>query len=355
MNRNWGEGPLLGQAIIRASNIDDIWGTAPIRLGAALWAGIDHQRGYHPDPFWGGLLDGARVPRYSYYLFQSQYAPDLKIPGIKTGPMVKIANELTQVSPRRRRRLQQLRAGAADMAGARSSARRRPTRSITTSRTPPFTFKGVFDFGEIKSHWRDKTGQIEMVAEGLIGGQVVAREVKRYAERTTGLALSVDDQGVGLSADGADFVPLRATVIDNKGVPKVLAEEYVYFQVDGPGEIVGGPGTETNPAHTEFGTATALLRAGLRPGLIKVTAYARGLAPAEVYVRSGAPALPLAYDHDYAAASKPADNGAVLTPQTGGGASDNDTAKLKEQVHELQLELTSKQQELMELHSKLGK
>ena len=33
----------------------------------------------------------------------------------------------------------------------------------------------------------------------------------------------------------------------------------------------------------------------------------------------------------------------------------DDTAKLKEQVHELQLELTSKQQELMELRSKTGK
>ena len=98
VKREWGEGPLLKQAAIRARDLDDVFATPPIRIGAALWCGIDHQRGYHPDPFWGGLLDGFRVPRYAYDLFKSQYPPDYKLPGIATGPMVRIAHELTQVS-----------------------------------------------------------------------------------------------------------------------------------------------------------------------------------------------------------------------------------------------------------------
>jgi beta-galactosidase len=57
----WGEGPLLKQSAIRARDLDGLFGTPPIRLGAALWCGIDHQRGYHPDPFWGGLLDEFRI------------------------------------------------------------------------------------------------------------------------------------------------------------------------------------------------------------------------------------------------------------------------------------------------------
>ena len=65
--------------------------------------------------------------------------------------------------------------------------------------------------------------------------------VKKYAERTTGVQVTVDDGGIGLVADGSDFVPIRATVVDNKGVPKVLASEYVYFQVEGPAEIISGP------------------------------------------------------------------------------------------------------------------
>ncbi len=47
VKREWGEGPLLKQAVIRAHDLNDIFATPPIRLGAALWCGIDHQRGYH--------------------------------------------------------------------------------------------------------------------------------------------------------------------------------------------------------------------------------------------------------------------------------------------------------------------
>lgn len=35
-------------------------------------ASFDHQRGYHPDPFYGGLMDVFRQPKYSYYMFKAQ-------------------------------------------------------------------------------------------------------------------------------------------------------------------------------------------------------------------------------------------------------------------------------------------
>lgn len=41
-------------------------------VGGALWHSFDHQRGYHPDPFYGGIADVFRQPKYSYYLFASQ-------------------------------------------------------------------------------------------------------------------------------------------------------------------------------------------------------------------------------------------------------------------------------------------
>jgi beta-galactosidase len=354
VKREWGEGPLLQQAVIRARDLDGIFATSPIRLGAALWCGIDHQRGYHPDPFWGGLLDGVRVPRYAYHLFKSQYGPDDKLTGIATGPFVKIAHELTQVS------------GADVIVYSNCDevrltwlgkvlATQKPDPAYTHLPHPPFTFKNAFDFAILKKDWRTKTEKIEMVAEGLIAGKVVAREVKKYPERTSGIILTVDDQGAGLTADGSDFVPLRATIVDNKGVPKVLASEYVYFEVEGPGEIIGGTGTQSNPAKTEFGTATALLRATTKPGLIKVKAVAKGLAAGEVFVASSASVLPLNYDAAYASASKPADNGNALVLQGGAGGGDADVNKLKDKVQRLQLELTSKEQDLMELRSKLGK
>jgi beta-galactosidase len=80
INREWGEQPLLSQLMARAGGLATVYSAPPQRLGAALWAGIDHQRGYHPDPFRGGLLDLYRIPRYAYYLFKSQYDPRSSCP-----------------------------------------------------------------------------------------------------------------------------------------------------------------------------------------------------------------------------------------------------------------------------------
>ena len=151
VKREWGEGPMLKQAAIRARDLNDCFGTPPIRIGAALWCGIDHQRGYHPDPFWGGLLDGFRVPRYyTYDLFRSQYGPDYKVPGITTGPMVGIAHELTQVSGSdvivysncEEVRLRWL---------GRVVGTQRPDAGYRGLPHPPFTFAKAFDYAVIKT------------------------------------------------------------------------------------------------------------------------------------------------------------------------------------------------------------
>jgi beta-galactosidase len=154
-----------------------------------------------------------------------------------------------------------------------------------------------------------------------------------------------------LAADGSDFVPLRATILDNKGVPKVLACEYVTFEVEGPGEIMSGPLAHANPARTEFGIATALLRAGTRPGLIRVRATVSGLAPGEVFVATAAPALPLAWDSAYAEASRRVSGAAAAGPSNASASSGGDAAKLREELRRLQAELTGKEQEIMEMRS----
>lgn len=350
VKREWGEGPLLQQAAIRARDLDGVFGTPPIRLGAALWCGIDHQRGYHPDPFWGGLLDGFRIPRYTYDLFKSQYAPDYRLPGIATGPIVSIAHELTQVSGSdvvvysncEEVRLTWL----GQVVGTQ-----KPDPGYRSLPHPPFTFAKAFDFAEIKRHWRNRTGGIEMVAEGLVNGRVVARTVKRYPERTTAVALAVDDIGIGLAADGSDFVPVRATIVDNKGVPKVLAAEDVYFEVEGPARIISGPLAQANPARTEFGTATLLLRATTTPGVIRIKAHAPGLESAETWLASAPPPLPLAFDRRYAATSKTAATTAAIQIDTTAGEAPAETRELRQEIQRLRQELTSQEQERMERRS----
>ncbi len=351
VKREWGEGPLLKQAVIRAKDLDGIFATPPIRLGAALWCGIDHQRGYHPDPFWGGLLDEFRVPRYAYALFKSQYSPDYKLPRISTGPMASIAHELTQVSGSdviiysncQEVRLTWL---------GKIIATQKPDSGYRSLPHPPFTFKNAFDFSVIKSQWRDRTGKIEMIAEGLIDGNVVVRTVRKYPERTTGVTVTVDDAGIGLTADGSDFVPVRATIVDNKGVPKVLASEYVYFSVEGPAEIIASPSTHTNPVKTEFGTATVLVRAKTAPGVIRITAYVQGLNSGEVHLASSPATLPMNFDSRYAGASRPPQTGEPVKFQVGGSEQPADVKQMRDEVQRLQRELTSKEQDLMELRNK---
>jgi len=89
--------------------------------------------------------------------------------------------------------------------------------------------------------------------------------------------------------------------------------------------------------------------------MIQVTAIAKGLAPGETWVASSAPPLPLIRDTTYAGTSKPAAPDTPPPVLRTAGPDDPDTAKLREQLHQLQLELTGKQQELMELRSTRGK
>nr|WP_239565713.1 sugar-binding domain-containing protein [Paenibacillus sacheonensis] len=355
VRREWGEQAMLNQAMIRAKDLDDVYGTPPKRIGATVWCGIDHQRGYHPDPFLGGVLDVYRVPRYSHYLFKSQYAPDFNLAGIDTGPMVYIAHELSQVSGSdvilftncEEVRLTWL----GSVVGTRG-----PETNYASLPHPPVIFRNVFDFHEISTNWRSRTGEIEMVAEGLINGKVVCREVKTYSEWLAGVRLELDDVNVGLTADGSDFMPVRAVLVDHKGVPKVLGNEYIQFAVEGPGEIIEGPIPGANPMRTQFGTATAFVRATTEAGEITVTASCSGLASGRIVLRSSKPKLPMIYDRSYAMESsaapktKPAATAAAAVPDEAMISGAQQTIdKLEAVIKRLQVELTSKEQDIMEL------
>ncbi len=68
-------------------------------VGGCQWASFDHQRGGFYEPFWGGLWDVFRQPKYSRYAFASQRDPAVNIPGADSGPMIFAANEMSPFSP----------------------------------------------------------------------------------------------------------------------------------------------------------------------------------------------------------------------------------------------------------------
>lgn len=76
-SRAWGETPMLIQAQGYANPsypytcYETLFQTTRQHIGGCLWHSFDHQRGYHPDPFYGGIMDAFRQPKYSYYMFKS--------------------------------------------------------------------------------------------------------------------------------------------------------------------------------------------------------------------------------------------------------------------------------------------
>lgn len=160
---------------------------------------------------------------------------------------------------------------------------------------PPITFTGLnYSMGHYEQSVTFENGQRptrkwipgELKAEGLIGGKVVATYVVRTAGTPAQLALSVEEQGRRLVADGSDFVPVRAYIEDARGALVPLGNDHVKFTVTGEGAVIGDETIWANPMKAQAGVATALVRSTLRAGTIIVRAEARGLKPATVTIES---------------------------------------------------------------------
>jgi beta-galactosidase len=295
--RGWGENPMLVQAFSHLQRLDDIWsynngpeGLGKGRLtGADLWAGIDCYRGYHHQPFLGGPLDLFRIPKFDYYMFQSQRPPDLLIPGVDSGPMVFIANFATFVSPTVVTVFSNC-----DQVRLSSNGREISTQSPDPGHLvqhPPFTFsvgQVSQDHSMLFSTGVAQAGvQIgELKAEGLIDGKVVATQTIESPGVPTHIELTVDTDGRVLTADGSDWVRLYARLCDSRGTTYPFGDDMVTFTVDGPGAVIGDATIGANPVRAEAGIATALIQSTTQPGIITVHASAFGLKPAVVTIQS---------------------------------------------------------------------
>ncbi|WP_139957428.1 glycoside hydrolase family 2 protein [Flavicella sediminum] len=353
VKREWGEKAMIDQSLRQAKYLSERFQTAKVRIGGAMWAAIDHQRGYHPDPFWGGHLNVLRLPRYTYYLYQSQNNADYTLNGVHTGPMIYNTHELTQLSP-----ADVLIYSNCDeikltwMGKDYGTLKPSADKKYAGLPHPPFIFKDVFFLDEIRHRKGDKSGASRyMIAEGFINGELVVKDTKAYAQRSEKLKLSIDKVGLNLIADGSDFIPVRATIVDRNGAKKVLAEEYVYFEVEGPAEIIGGTQNQGNPAKSSFGIATALIKATTKPGKITVRAFVKGLKSDEIVFESKAAGMKLFYDNAYLIQSKVPLKDKITIQQIKEEKLPNNIKELQEEIKMLRLQVVGKDQALMELRS----
>jgi beta-galactosidase len=278
--RNWGEQAMLIQAQHYArpsypySCYESFFLIAPQHVGGALWHSFDHQRGYHPDPFYGGLMDVFRQPKYSYYMFMAQRPAVKNEHTAGSGPMVFIAHEMTPFSGK-------------DVAVYSNCDEVRLTcnrdgKTYTHTKdkarkgmvSPVIVFPDVFDFmtDARMSMKEQRQNDVYLLAEGLIDGQVVATHKVCPARRPEKLLLWLDNEQMDLEANGSDFVTVVAAIADGNGNIKRLNNYFVKLQIEGEGRLLGDANIMANPAPVRWGTAPFLIQSTLKSGKIRVTA-----------------------------------------------------------------------------------
>lgn len=353
--RNWGEQPMRVQAQHYASPsypvtcYDVLYKQSPQHVGGCLWHSFDHQRGYHPDPFYGGLMDVFRQPKYSYYLFMAQRPPvkDGRIAG--SGPMVYIAHEMTPFSGKDvtvysncdEVRLTFNKGGKTYMYKKDKNRPGMPS--------PVITFPDVYDFMTDKALSRArKQDEVYLLAEGLMDGKVVAMHKVVPARRPEKILLWVDNEGTELKADGSDFVTVVAAVADKNGNIKRLNNYNIRFSIEGEGRILGGADVLANPAPVKWGTAPVLVQSTLKPGKIRITAsvlFEGSQMPisGELELESKPSALPLVYD---AADAARIPSGLVSAGQNAASKTDaeREVERLRKELNTLKLKEVERQQ-----------
>lgn len=278
-------------------------------VGATLWHSFDHQRGYHPDPFWGGIMDAYRQPKFSYYLFKSLLPTSGldDVPMVDAEPFVYIAHLMTPASPEDVVVFTNCDAVKLTMYGNEVG-----TKPATNINSPvprvPVVFEDVFRYVDARNKNKKSYGKIDqeyvegavIKAEGIINGKVVTEHLRWPVGRKRRLILKVDDTSIQPLADGSDITTVVAYLVDAGGAVKRLSDEYIRFAVSGEGELIGGTENEINPQKLLWGEAVALVRSGTNPGDITVRADVLKDGPntpdsAEVTFSTQAPTQTLLY------------------------------------------------------------
>lgn len=258
----------------------------PASIGDLTWAFFDGLAGVTNIVETWGMADLYRIPKFSYYFFQSQQ--------IKSRPMVYIASywqKNKDLSPRKV--IVYSNSDSVTLyVNNRPIATRTPDNGADKPygteldkggqpfgggdarhlNSPPFTFKEVtFTPGDLK-------------AVAYRAGKEIATTHVYTPGAPAAIQLTADEQGIPLKADGADVIFVRATIVDSAGHPVYMkggSRQLIHFAIKGDAKIV-------SPAETlpEAGIATILVQAGQKSGRIRIEASMTGLPKANFSFKS---------------------------------------------------------------------
>jgi beta-galactosidase len=288
-SRSWGERPMLMQAMSLHQSTEELFKTTGQFIGGCQWHPFDHQRGYHPDPYWGGDYDAFRQPKTAQSMFVAVLQPPTQ------QPVVSIAHEMTQFSEKDVTVFSNCDSVRLTMYGGEHSWTQAAEKGVAL-------FKDAWDFFESRnwSYTKKNWQNVKMVAEGIVDGKVVCTTEKMPSRRSTKLRLYADEMGKPLVADGSDFIVVVCEVTDDLGHVRRLAKESIIFSVEGEGEIIGDASINANPRAVEWGSAPVLIRSTKKAGKIKVKAEVQfpgvhAPTPAELEIESITNDLPMCF------------------------------------------------------------
>ena len=281
VHRSWGEQAQIIQALHYATgsdssgheyatNLNVLHQTPRQHIGGTLWHGFDHQRGYHPEQFWGGIMDAFRQDKYSYHVFMAQRDPNKTHPICQSGYHLKILHEATPVSGSDIVVVSNVDRVELSVAGKElgSQVVKNQRKGIPFL---PAIFKDAFDFMDFKRlHREERFTEACIIAKGYAGDECVITEIKYPAKRPTLLRLSIDNSP--LIANGSDIGTIVAEVTDEDGNVKRLARHHIKFEVYGEASLIEADNIFANPRATEWGSAPALIRTTQTAGKILVIA-----------------------------------------------------------------------------------
>ena len=274
--RGWGEKPMLTAALSLADTYGTMRHGQRQFIGGCQWHPFDHQRGYHPDPYFGGIYDAFRQKKYAFEMFRSQIVPDKsQTPNTQhPTPNIFIVHEMTPFSDED----VVVFSNCDSVRLSFLEGDRQMTLPVVHDPNglpnAPVVFPHFWDFWEAREYSYKKRDwqHVSLLAEGIVGGKVVVKEKKMPSRRSTKIRLYADEMGKKLVADGSDFIVVVAEITDDNGNVRRLAKDQIAFTVEGEGHIIGDESIAANPRAVEWGSAPILVQSTNHAGKITITA-----------------------------------------------------------------------------------
>jgi beta-galactosidase len=232
------------------------------------WVMYDYNRGYAIDLEASGIMSVTRLPKFSYYFFQSQRDANNVSELNQSGPMVYIASYWNEKSNPDIHVFSNCEEVELLLNGVILGRQKPDTNRISKHLAhPPFTFN-LKEF---------KPGTI--IARGFIKGQNVTEHSVATPDNPAGILLSYDESGKPPKANSNDVIFVFARIVDKNGTVSPINGQKVEFILSGDAELI-------NPGEivSEAGIATALVRIGRKSSPLKVKATAGNIKAGEIII-----------------------------------------------------------------------